>query len=181
MISNRLLVLGGVLLGAGMLYVFSTGFSKWQASAPTLSLSEKLKPQITTSFYPLYFFAKTIAGEYADVENLTPAGAEPHDYEPTARDMARLEQSNLVVVNGQLESWLPKVQDDLTGNGVTVLVASDGLIDKEYSDEEGARAKDPHIWLSPRLARQIVNRITDALAKLTRAATGQTPQILIAS
>ena len=58
------------------------------------------KPQIVTSFYPLYFFTSQIALEKADVYNITPAGAEPHDYEPSTQDMAKIENSNMLVLNG---------------------------------------------------------------------------------
>ena len=39
--------------------------------------------QVTASFYPYYFFASEIGGDKAQVTNIVPAGAEPHDYEPT--------------------------------------------------------------------------------------------------
>jgi len=45
---------------------------------------------VVASFYPLYEFAARIGGEHASVRVLVPAGAEPHDYEPTARDIAGL-------------------------------------------------------------------------------------------
>src|SRR5580765_1138134 len=60
---------------------------------------------VVASFYPLYFFAQQIGGDKATVINITPAGAEPHDYEPTAQDIAQIEQSKLLILNGSLESW----------------------------------------------------------------------------
>ncbi len=58
------------------------------------------KLQVVASFYPLYFFSRQIGGDKADVANIVPSGAEPHDYEPTAQDMARIERSRLIVLNG---------------------------------------------------------------------------------
>ena len=40
------------------------------------------KFQVTASFYPLYFFASAVGGDKAQVNNITPAGSEPHDYDP---------------------------------------------------------------------------------------------------
>ena len=60
---------------------------------------ESNKIQVSASFYPLYFFSQQIGGDKADVINITPAGAEPHDYEPTAQDIAKIESSKLLVLN----------------------------------------------------------------------------------
>ncbi len=111
------------------------------------------KPQVVTSFYPLYFFAKEIAGTYADVYNITPAGAEPHDYEPTPNDVVKLETSNLVVVNGNLEPWIDKISDELSTKHIPLIRAGANFIS----------LKDPHIWLSPPLAKKIVQLIADNL------------------
>ncbi len=72
---------------------------------------------VTTSFYPLYFFAKEIVGDQATVYNLTPAGAEPHDYEPTARDIMRLETSHLIIIHGGLEPWAERLKTDWMHKG----------------------------------------------------------------
>ena len=65
-----------------------------------------VKLQVVASFYPLYFFSCEISGDKADVTNIVPSGAEPHDYEPTAQDMAKMESSKLIILNGGgLEAW----------------------------------------------------------------------------
>jgi len=56
--------------------------------APEEKASGRLK--IYTTFYPLYDFTKKIAGDKADVENIVPAGVEPHDFEPSPRQIADL-------------------------------------------------------------------------------------------
>jgi zinc transport system substrate-binding protein len=43
------------------------------------------KISVTTSFYPIYFLTSQIGGDLVNVNNLTPAGMEPHDYELTAQ------------------------------------------------------------------------------------------------
>jgi len=53
------------------------------------------KLQVVASFYPMYFFASQIGGDKADVYNLTPAAAEPHDYDQTTQDIARIEKSTI--------------------------------------------------------------------------------------
>lgn len=111
--------------------------------------------RITTSFYPLYYFASTIAGSSADVVNITPTGVEPHDYELTPGDIRRIEESDVVFINGGIEQWAANVTTKrLITTSKTVMVEN-----------------DPHVWLDPLLSIQLVNTITDALVLVNPSQT----------
>lgn len=117
------------------------------------------KFSVITSFYPLYFFAEWIGGDKAVVTNIVPAGAEPHDYEPTAQDMAQMEKSRLIVVNGGgLEAWSDRLAKNISAKNTTIVVAGEGLLTREMR-ENGAVTTDPHIWLDPVLAKKMAERI----------------------
>lgn len=127
--------------------------------------SESGKIKVSTSFYPLYFFATQVAGDKADVYNVTPAGAEPHDYEPTAQDMANLESSNMLIFNGEgLEAWADNVKQNLSSKTL-VVVAGENLATKT-TIEDGNEMTDPHIWLSPALAKEMANKILEGFIQL---------------
>ncbi len=130
------------------------------------------KMRIATSFYPLYYFTKTIVGDDAAVYNLTPAGAEPHDYEPTPQDIVRLHNSRIVIVNGVVEPWVGKVRDELIAKDVVLIQASDGLMSHQMTDENNHAVSDPHIWLSPRVAQQVIERIERAVVAADPAHAG---------
>ncbi|MFA5954069.1 MAG: zinc ABC transporter substrate-binding protein [Patescibacteria group bacterium] len=130
------------------------------AAFNTTTKNDKLK--IVTSFYPLYFFTTVLAGEHADITNITPAGAEPHDYEPTASDVAKISGADLVVVNGIVEPWLPSMRDELSANG-SLLVASKDFATPNFTTGKKLTTVDPHVWLSPRIAKEMIQRIADAL------------------
>src|SRR4051794_39189517 len=53
--------------------------------------------RVVTAFYPLQFLARTVGGDAVDVTDLTKPGAEPHDVELTARQVARISDAALVV------------------------------------------------------------------------------------
>lgn len=106
------------------------------------------KLQVFGSFYPMYFLAMQIGGDKADVRNITPAGTEPHDYEPSTRDIAQIESGNMLVLNGVVEAWGDKMKDNLKGTRVRVITAGAGLL-----------TKDPHVWLNPILVKQEVANI----------------------
>jgi zinc transport system substrate-binding protein len=107
------------------------------------------KLKVTTSFYPLEFLAKEIGKDLVEVKNITPAGAEPHEYEPTQQQIIEISQSDILLTNGAgLESWTTKLSQ---GNTVpkTVLELSKSFELSEI-EEEGKKVQDPHIWLSPK-------------------------------
>lgn len=119
------------------------------------------KIAVVASFYPLYYFSERIGGDRADVYNLTPAGVEPHDYEPTARDMALIESSNLLILNGgNLEVWGDNIKNNLNPKQTVLVVAGEDLFNERLI--EGSESiVDPHIWLSPLLAEEMINKILD--------------------
>ena len=52
---------------------------------------------IVAAFYPLQFVTERVGGDAVSVTNLTPAGAEPHELELSARDAGRLQDADVVV------------------------------------------------------------------------------------
>ncbi|HET9411904.1 MAG TPA: zinc ABC transporter substrate-binding protein [Candidatus Saccharimonadales bacterium] len=116
------------------------------------------KLSVAASFYPLYEFAQRVGGEKIEVSNLTPAGVEPHEYEPSPKTLADIQKSQLLLfVGGTLEPWAEKFLPQYGNTAVRV----DSNIDTIQTDE----GKDPHFWLDPTYAKQIVSTIRDALAK----------------
>src|SRR5581483_9307724 len=123
------------------------------------------KIQVTASFYPLYFFASQIGGDKAQVTNITPTGAEPHDYEPTAQDIATIENSKLVILEGSgLEAWENDVQQTLDPHKTVVVEAGQGLATRQIT-EDGQNILDPHVWLDPPLAKQMAEVILQGFIK----------------
>lgn len=117
------------------------------------------KMHVSTSFYPLYFFSTQIGGDKVDVYNITPASSEPHDYEPTARDIAQIQKSKLLILNGgKLEAWSNKIKEELYGKNIVIITAADGITNQQ----------DPHIWLSPLLAKQEVDNILQGFIQADR-------------
>lgn len=123
------------------------------------------KPQVVTSFYPLYFFASQIAGDKADLSNITPAGAEPHDYSPTAQQLVQIEHSDLLILNGGgFEPWGENIQENINTEKTQLVIAGECLITQEVV-EDGEKILDPHVWLSPVLAEQMVEKIRTGLVQ----------------
>ncbi len=132
--------------------------------------SDKL--QIVTTFYPMKAFTEQIVGKAADVTVLVKPGVEPHDFEPSAKDVAAIQNSDAFVYNNDnLETWVKKTTQDM--KNVDVIKASEGILllpgSAEGGDDAGheghTHAYDPHVWLAPSLAIKEVETIRDQLIK----------------
>lgn len=152
-------------------------FAGCTSSGSTEKDSEKIK--IVTTFYPMYDFTKNIVGDEAEVSILIPAGTETHDYEPSAKDMAKISDADFLVYNSkELETWVPDALDSIGGtNKLTVIEASSKIAlmestshdhedDHEHDEEEEHNHElDPHVWLNPVLAKTEVETIRDQLVE----------------
>ncbi len=128
------------------------------------SMTQQKRLQVVASFYPVYFLAERIGGEKANVINITPAGSEPHDYEPTSQDMAAIERSQLIILNGgNLEAWRNNIEQSIDPERTKVVVAGEGLADQQV-EENGKQVVDPHIWLDPLLAKKMTEKIVEGFA-----------------
>ena len=150
-----------ILIGVGVFFVLT------KMSRPQNVTSKKMT--ITASFYPLAFLAKRIGGEYVDVVNLTPAGAEPHDFEPTTKDMAAIEKSSLLIMNGMgVEVYEKKLTEQLAGSSVKIM-----LVGEEFATQnivkDGTKRKDPHVWVDLVLYSKMAQKVADEMSKIDAA------------
>ncbi|MBM7689898.1 zinc ABC transporter substrate-binding protein [Enterococcus ureilyticus] len=131
---------------------------------------------VVTTFYPMYDFAKNVVGDAGEVQLLIPAGTEPHDYEPSAKDIAKITDADVFVYNShELETWVKDVLENVDEKKVAVVEAA-GSIDlmegaaheDEEDDHDGhdhSHELDPHVWLDPVLAKKEVEAIRDVLVE----------------
>lgn len=137
-------------------------------AAVTDNDKNKGKLQIVTTIFPLYDFARQVAGDRADVTLLLPTGTEVHSYEPTPKDVIAIKECDLFIYLGDsAEPWTGAVINDADGSKINTLAAMDGLeilMEKHQSDVE----IDPHIWTSPENAEDIVESIARKLSSIDR-------------
>lgn len=129
----------------------------------TASSGSSGKRTVVAAFYPLAFAAEQVGGGSVDVENLTPAGAEPHDLELTPGDVRDVQRAALVLYFG--DGFMPALEQalrDRDGRSLDLLAVAR----KGASDE---RANDPHVWLDPVRYAEIVRAVGAALGDPGRA------------
>jgi ABC-type Zn uptake system ZnuABC Zn-binding protein ZnuA len=104
--------------------------------------------------------AQNIAGERAEIDLLIPPGADPHTFQPTPQDVAKIANSQMLIANGAgLEEWLQEVIDNAGGQRL-VVEAAQGL------SEKSSRPGDPHFWLDPNYVIQYAAQIRDGFIQI---------------
>lgn len=110
--------------------------------------------------------AQNVAGKRVKVDTLIPLGVDPHAYQPTPQDVAKIAESQVLIVNGaHFEEWLDKTLQN-AGGTQTVIEASSGLISRKPTADEALdpdHAGDPHFWLDPTKVIAYVKNIRNGL------------------
>lgn len=129
------------------------------------------KPVVAATVFPLYDFARQVGGEQVEVVGLLPPGVEAHHWEPGPQDALNLRRAKVFLYNGAgMEPWAEKYAGSLAAGGAVVVEASRGLdlLPAAEGGGEGDHAHpgsfDPHAWLDPVLAGEMVRRVAEALA-----------------
>lgn len=153
----------GIVFIVGVV-IFATmvlSFSSKRILAPTLSQQGRGKISVVASFYPLSEFARQVAGERAEVVNLVPAGVEPHDFEPSPKDIVTVYGAKLLILNGAgIDAWVNGIRSDMEVRGVRVL---------DMARVINTFTPDPHFWLDPVFAAREVEAIRDTLMEVDSA------------
>lgn len=140
--------------------------------------------KILTSFLPMYIFTANIVNGVEGVEVdvlLPPEGAGPHGYHLTPGDMKKIEEADVIVLNGLgLEAFLenklkninPKIKIIVASEGITPL--PDSFAAKEAHEGEGHEVGhehgvwNPHVWVDPWLAAEEVKTIAAKLGEIDK-------------
>ncbi|MFC9290557.1 metal ABC transporter solute-binding protein, Zn/Mn family [Streptomyces sp. NPDC057052] len=141
------------------------------------------KFDVVASFYPMAFLAERIGGDHVNVTSLTEPGQEPHDLEISARQRAKLEESDAALF---LKGLQPSVDEAVGQSGIGTKIDATTLTTlEEHGSEVGGHAdghedehaaedehgheetggKDPHIWLDPVKYAEVAEGVGKAFAK----------------
>jgi ABC-type Zn uptake system ZnuABC Zn-binding protein ZnuA len=138
------------------------------------------KKRVLVSFPPLYCFAKSVAGNDADVRCLLTTQG-PHDFSPSSNDVLIARKADLILINGLgLDEWVAKLLKK--GQGKLVEVAetipegelkhsAEGKYEEGKHDghEHSHGEHDPHVWLGPPQAKVMTLAIAAKLGEIDPA------------
>lgn len=100
---------------------------------------------------------RQVGGEWIDLLVLIPQGSDPHSFQATPQDMAKLAEADVIFANGAgLEAFLPTVVKSV-GRQERVVELAEAVplrqLEADHRDtdgeHEGETGVDPHVWLDP--------------------------------
>lgn len=117
------------------------------------------KPIVYASFYPIYDLASKIGGDKITVKTIIPPGIEPHDWEPSTKDVADMTKANVILYLGLgMDSWIDKIKSSASNTAFYE-------VSKGVDAVKSGSTINPHIWLSPKSALIMAKNINEALQK----------------
>ena len=127
------------------------------------------KIRIVTTIFPAYDFARQVFGDTAEVTLLLKPGTESHSYDPSAKDIVKINGCDLFIYNGgESDAWVENILKGTDNiNSMRMMDAveaveeehSEGMTDEHENNDE--HEYDEHIWTSPKNAAKIVESIRD--------------------
>ncbi len=131
------------------------------------------KKTIVVTYSILGSVVKELVGDTFDVVVSIPDGLDPHEWEPSAKDIERINKATIVVENGLgLEEGMENALAQAHKAGVKIFTASDHVIVRTVGKGEGIPsgdpdqaigAQDPHLWTDPETVKAVVDALADSI------------------
>jgi zinc/manganese transport system substrate-binding protein len=157
--------------GLVVIIIFAMVISACSSSSSTTVNDGKKNIVVTYSI--LGSLVKDLVGDQANVIVSMPNGQDPHEWEPSAKDIETLTHADLIVQNGLgLEGGMEKSLAQAEDAGVKFFIASDHITIRTVGAGEGIPsgdpdqaigAQDPHLWTDPLSMKQIIDALAQSL------------------
>ena len=140
--------------------------------APAVHASQE-PLSIVCTIFPAYDFARQLAGDTAQVTLLLPPGGDCHSYEPSPRDIIRIQEADLFLYGGgESDHWVEEILSSMGDDAprafrltdCVTLLAEETTESMEAHHEEAEM--DEHVWTSPKNAMRIVEDLSAALCEI---------------
>jgi len=139
-------------------------------------------PVITVTYSVIGDIVSQLVGDTANVKVVVPDGQDPHEFQPSAKDIEIVNNAALVVSNGlEFEEGLEEVLESITDSGGNIFMVGEHITVRKIEDggEHGGEVGndhgdkhaggDPHLWLSPATMLEMLPALTSALSEATGA------------
>ncbi len=131
---------------------------------------------IVVTYSVMESLVKELVGDEATVTVSIPNGLDPHEWQPSVKDIQTIDKADLVVENGLgLETGMLKALEEAKSRGVRVFTATDHIDVRHVGAGEGvpagdvdqaAGAADPHLWTDPLAIKAVVHALAPELSQV---------------
>ncbi|MBI1821400.1 MAG: zinc ABC transporter substrate-binding protein [Nitrospirae bacterium] len=142
-------------------------------AVPFAARADEAKINVVTTLSVLKDFVEQIGQTRVSVSSLLTGMESEHTYTPKPSDILAIKKAQILVQIGLgLEVWVQGLISNAENPGLLVLTTSDGIPlireEEKHIESDDARhneAGNPHIWLDPENAKNMVRKITEGLIK----------------
>lgn len=147
-----------------------------------VTVTDDSRLSIVTTIYPAYDFARQVFGDTADITLLLKPGTESHTYDPSAKDIVKINNCDLFIYNGgESDQWVTSILEGTQEINTLRMMDVVELREEEMTDgmqhehdeectheaeDHAHEAYDEHIWTSPVNAAKIVSAVEEAACKI---------------
>ena len=123
------------------------------------------RPSVVVTTPILGAIVTAVVGDAATVDVIMPNGVDPHAWEPSAKDIERVQSADFLVVNGlHLEASLDEAIDAARADGTVVFEATRHIDVIAVDGDEEHPDGDPHFWTDAAAMADVAVALGDALA-----------------
>jgi ABC-type Zn uptake system ZnuABC Zn-binding protein ZnuA len=157
---------GAVLLALAAVSAVIASACAGSADRPGAS-SDQLRVVATTTV--LADLVAHVGGSRVQVDSLVPKGGEVHTFDPRPSNSIKVSNAELIVMNGLgLDDWLGRLAVD-TGTSAPIVRLAEDLPGVSYITGGATGSANPHLWLDVANAERYVDRIAEALGRISPA------------
>lgn len=172
-----------------VLLVLAVGVTGCAQNTAAKNAESAGKISIVTTIFPVYDFARAIAGGQAELTMLVKPAAEVHSYDPSPADIIKIQEADVFIyIGGENDAWVSTILESMDTSNKKIIRLMDAVKPVEEETVEGMEAEeeevvakttqnktelaeeeivyDEHIWTSPKNAILMVNEIAVALAEI---------------
>ncbi|MDD3308210.1 MAG: metal ABC transporter substrate-binding protein, partial [Acetobacterium sp.] len=171
------------------LLILALGITGCSPNTAAKNADNPEKISIVTTIFPVYDFARAIAGDQAELTMLVKPAAEVHSYDPSPADIIKIQEADVFIyIGGENDAWVSTILESMDTSNKSIIRLMDAVKPVVEETVEGMEAEaepvaaeststesepvepdteyDEHIWTAPKNAILMVNEIAAALAQV---------------
>jgi zinc transport system substrate-binding protein len=178
-----------ILVVSVALLIMALGITGCSPNTAAKNSDNPEKISIVTTIFPVYDFARAIAGDQAELTLLVKPAAEVHSYDPSPADIIKIQEADVFIyIGGENDAWVSTILESMDTSNKSIIRLMDAVKPVAEETVEGMEAEaepvaaestptesqaaepeteyDEHIWTAPKNAILMVNEIAAALAQV---------------
>ena len=138
----------------------------YMAEERTSSLNNTDKIGVIVSIGPQVEFVNAVGGDKVDVTLMVPSTADVHTYEPLPSQLSKVASAKMYVEIGSSVEFETNYMDKLKSSNPSMLVVNSSKGIQFLPAEDSDETIDPHVWVSPKNAKIMVENIYEGLVQI---------------